>query len=196
MFMMLRPDAVVTSVTEVTPEFLGERGVRGVLVDLDDTLLASGSDELAPLFRSWLELLRRAGVPVVILSNGSHGRVGRWARELGVVGLPLMGKPRRRAFARGLEHLGVPAHETAMVGDQLFTDVLGANLTGMVSVLVTPLSPGKLLHTRTLRRLERIILKRLRPVPATKQTNDQTTSYRPTDNRTAPGTREGGLWPS
>ena len=195
--MMLRPDAVVASVTEVTPEFLSERGVRGVLVDLDDTLLASGSDDLALPFRSWLELLRRAGVPVVILSNGAHGRVARWSRELGVVGLPLTGKPRRRAFARGLEHLGVPAHETAMVGDQLFTDVLGANLTGMVSVLVTPLSPGKL-HTRTLRRLERIILKRLRPVPATR--TDQTTSYRATANQTAhrttPGARKGELWPS
>ena len=161
--MMLRPDAVVASVTEVTPEFLGARGVRAVLVDLDDTLLAAGSENLAPTLKAWLELLRRAEVPVVILSNGSHGRVARWARELDIVGLPLMGKPRRRAFTRGLLELGTPAHETAMVGDQLFTDVLGANLAGMVSVLVTPLSPGKLLHTRALRRLERVVLKRLHP---------------------------------
>ena len=159
--MMLRPDAVVASVTAVTPEFLRARGVRAVLVDLDDTLLAAGSEDLEPMFKSWLELLRRADVPVVILSNGSHGRVTRWARELGVVGLPLMGKPFRHAFARGLLQLGTPARETAMVGDQLFTDVLGANLAGMVSVLVAPLSSGKLLHTRALRRLERAVLKRL-----------------------------------
>jgi uncharacterized protein len=160
--MMLRPDAVVASVTEVTPDFLHARGVRAVMVDLDDTLLASGSDLLEPLFRAWLETLRGAGVPVVILSNGTQTRVARWAQELGVVGLPLMGKPLARAFRQGLAELGTPAHETAMVGDQLFTDVLGANLVGMVSILVTPLSPGKLLHTRALRRLERVLLRRYR----------------------------------
>lgn len=160
--MMLRPDAVVASVTEVTPDFLQARGVRAVMVDLDDTLLASGSELLEPPFREWLETLRGAEVPVVILSNGTHTRVARWARELGVVGLPLTGKPLARAFRQGLAELGTPAHETAMVGDQLFTDVLGANLAGMVSVLVTPLSPGKLLHTRALRRLERVLLRRYR----------------------------------
>lgn len=162
--MMLRPDAVVTSVTEVTPDFLRTLGVRAVLLDLDDTLLAAGSDLLEPLFKLWLESLRLAQVPVVILSNGTHARVTRWARELGLCGLPLTGKPRGRAFRRGLAELGTPARETAMIGDQLFTDVLGANLTGMVSVLVTPLSPGKLPHTRALRHFERFILGRYHPI--------------------------------
>lgn len=160
--MMLRPDAVVASVTEVTPDFLRERGVRAVLVDLDDTLLAAGSERLEPLFEGWLESLRDAGMPVVILSNGSHARVAHWAERLGVVGLPLMGKPFGRAFRQGLHRLGTPACETAMVGDQLFTDVLGANRAGMVSVLVAPLSPGRLLHTRVLRHLERVFLRRYR----------------------------------
>lgn len=158
--MMLRPDAVVTSVTEVTPEFLAAYGVRAVLVDLDDTLLAAGSDQLEPLFKSWLGSLQRAGFPVVILSNGERSRVARWAEELEVAGLALMGKPLGRAFRAGLLQLGTPARETAMVGDQLFTDVLGANLAGLVSVLVTPLSPGKLLHTRLLRQLEKRLLSR------------------------------------
>lgn len=158
--MMLRPDAVVSSVTEVTPDFLHTLGVRAVMLDLDDTLLASGSDLLEPLFRVWLESLRLEQVPVVILSNGTRARVTRWAEELGLEGLHLTGKPRGRAFRRGLAKLGTPAAETAMVGDQLFTDVFGANLAGMVSVLVTPLSPGKLPHTRVLRHLERVLLRR------------------------------------
>lgn len=160
--MIVRPDAVVASVTEVTPDFLHARGVRAVMVDLDDTLLPAGSDLLEPLFKGWLESLRRADVPVVILSNGTHARVARSAQELGVVGLPLTGKPLGRAFRQGLAQLGTPARETAMVGDQMFTDVLGANLAGMVSILVAPLSPGKLLHTRMLRRVERHLLRRYR----------------------------------
>lgn len=160
--MMLRPDAVVGTVTEVTPEFLRARGVRAVMVDLDDTLLPSGSNLLDPLFQTWLTSLQRAGIPVVILSNGERSRVDRWAEELKVGGLALMGKPLSRAFRKGLDYLGTPPAETAMVGDQLFTDVLGANRAGMVSILVRPLSPGKLPHTRVLRRLEKRLLARFR----------------------------------
>ena len=160
--MMLRPDAVVTSVTEVTPDFLRAHGARAVMVDLDDTLLAAGSDLLEPDFRDWLVSLRAARIPVVILSNGAHTRVTRWAQELELVGLSLTGKPWGRAFRRGLAELGTPASETAMVGDQLFTDVFGANRAGLTSVLVAPLSPGLLPHTRLLRHLEKILLRRFR----------------------------------
>ena len=106
--MMLRPDAVVTSVTEVTPDFLRAHGARAVMVDLDDTLLAAGSDLLEPGFRDWLVSLRAARIPVVILSNGAHTRVTRWAQELELVGLSLTGKPWGRAFRRGLAELGTP----------------------------------------------------------------------------------------
>lgn len=157
---MLRPDAVVSSVTEVTPDFLRAHGARAVMVDLDDTLLAAGSDLLAPPFRAWLASLRAARIPVVILSNGAHTRVARWAQELGLVGLSLTGKPSSRAFRRGLAQLGTAPQETAMVGDQLFTDVFGANRAGLTSVLVAPLSPGLLPHTRMLRHFERILLRR------------------------------------
>ncbi len=134
------------------------------MVDLDDTLLPSGSNVLEPLFRSWLLSLQNAGIPVVILSNGERTRVARWAEELRVGGLALMGKPLGRAFRKGLDYLGSKPAETAMVGDQLFTDVLGANRAGMVSVLVRPLSPGKLPHTRLLRHLEKRLLARFRAV--------------------------------
>lgn len=164
--MLLRPDAVVRSVTEVTPELLRALGVRAVMVDLDDTLVPAGSELLEPLFRAWLGGLVAAGFPVVILSNGERKRVERWSRDLGVRGLAMVGKPFHHGFRRGLALLGTPAHETAMVGDQLFTDVLGANLVGLRSVLVSPLSPGKLLHTRALRRLERRLLRRFRDLKA------------------------------
>lgn len=160
--MLLRPDAIVASVADVTPEFLRALEVRAVMVDLDDTLIASGSELLEPLFRAWLEQLVEAGFPVVILSNGARARVERWSQDLGVRGLALVGKPFYRAFRRGLKLLGSDPHDTAMVGDQLFTDVLGANLVGLKSVLVSPLSKGKLPHTRALRRLEKRLLRRFR----------------------------------
>ena len=154
--MLLRPDVMVEAVHEVTLELLEECNVRAVMVDLDDTLVASGASLLDPRFRAWVASLKEAGIPLLILSNGRRVRVKRWSAELGVTGLSLVGKP--FAFRRGLRLLGRQPSETAMVGDQLFTDVLGANLVGMVSILVTPLSTGGLPHTRVVRRLEKVLL--------------------------------------
>lgn len=156
--MLLKPDLIVDGVADVTPELLRSRGLRGVMVDLDDTLVPSGGDLMAPACRAWLSSLREAGVRVLVLSNGERGRVAQWCRELELEGLHLVGKPFGFAFRRGLHRLGTPARETAMIGDQLFTDVLGANLAGLTSILVRPLSPGVLPHTRAARTLERWVL--------------------------------------
>jgi uncharacterized protein len=155
---VVRPDILVDSVLDVTPTLLHERGVRGVLLDLDDTLVASNADVPTAEAESWLRDLMAAGFRIVILSNGERGRVALLAERLGVPAFALVGKPFWFAFRRGLAELGTPRAATAMVGDQLFTDMLGANLAGLTSILVRPLTPGKLLHTRAARRLERMIL--------------------------------------
>lgn len=156
---MLEPDIRVGSVSLITPALLRERGITGVMVDLDDTMVASGTEIIAEATRKWLAELKEAGFRVIILSNGERSRVARWAAELDLPSFALVGKPFWFAFRRGLKALGTPPEQTAMVGDQLFTDVLGANLARVTSILVTPLSVGKLPHTKLLRRLERRILK-------------------------------------
>lgn len=157
---MLHPHLRVASVHEVTPALLEKAGIRALLVDVDDTLLSSRADELEPNILTWFASLKAAGIPVAILSNGSQARVAQIAAEVGVPALSLAGKPFGVAFRRGLRLLGnVEPGRTAMVGDQLFTDVLGARQAGLKSILVDPLSPGKLPHTRLARRLERMVLK-------------------------------------
>jgi HAD superfamily phosphatase (TIGR01668 family) len=156
---MLTPDVVVQAAHDATPELLEGYGVRAVMVDLDDTLMASNESAIGDGTREWLAALRGAGMPVLLLSNGERERVERCCADLGIEGFHLAGKPFWWAFRRGLKRLARPAGETAMIGDQLFTDVLGANLAGMLSILVRPLSPGKLPHTRAARYLERLILR-------------------------------------
>ncbi len=155
---VVRPDVHVETVADVTPALLEELGVRGVLVDLDDTLIASNADAPSPSAEAWLRSLREAGIRVVILSNGERKRVHELAERFGLPAFALVGKPFWFAFRRGLAALGTPRDASAMVGDQLFTDVLGANCAGLTSILVRPLTPGKLPHTRLARRLERRIL--------------------------------------
>ena len=156
---MLRPDVRVDRLEPVTPDLLRSLGVRNALLDLDDTLVASDRDDAVADAPLTVERLKEAGFGVAILSNGKPERVARAADLLGVPGVALAGQPFGWAFRRALAMLpgAVPAN-TAMVGDQLFTDVLGAKRAGLVTVLVRPLSEGKLLHTRLARRLERMIL--------------------------------------
>ncbi len=157
---MLKPDLRVTSVTELTPEVLDALGVDALLVDMDDTLIASTSEVSRGPGPEWLAGIAEAGKRVVVLSNGTRDRVARLAELTGVLGLPLAGKPFPWSFRRGLRALGgVRPGRVAMVGDQLFTDVLGAKRAGLKTVLVRPLTKGKLPHTRLVRHVERMVLK-------------------------------------
>lgn len=158
---MIQPDVVLETAHLATAAWLRERGLDGVLIDVDDTLVASSGPanaRLEPATATWLASLSAAGIAVVILSNGSKKRVTDLAQRLGVEALALSGKPFPWAFRRALKRLGVPAQRTAMIGDQLFTDVLGAKLAGITAILVKPLSPGKLPHTRLARVFERMCL--------------------------------------
>ncbi len=156
---MLRPDVRLDTLSEVTPDLLRGLGASFALLDLDDTLIASGGDATADGMHEVVAALKAAGLGVAILSNGSHERVHHMGRLLGVPGIAMAGKPFAWAFRRALRLLpGATPATTAMIGDQLFTDVLGAKRAGLVTVLVRPLTQGKLPHTRFARRLERMIL--------------------------------------
>ena len=155
---MLKPTLHVASVTDVSVAWLRDRDVRAVLVDTDDTLVVRDGAPVGADVRAWLDELKAAGIAVALLSNGTRARVAALGLDLGVRAFALSGKPFGFAFRRGLRALGSDARHTAMVGDQLFTDVLGANCAGLISILVTPLSPGRHAHTRAARRLERWVL--------------------------------------
>lgn len=164
---MLAPDLYVDDVTQVTVAWLRERGLRAVLVDADDTLVPGDDRPVDPAAVAWASDLRDAGIRLAILSNGTAERVANLGRRLGVPAFALAGKPFAFAFRRAVRALGSTPETTAMVGDQLFTDVLGARCAGLASVLVTPLTPGRHAHTRLARRLERWVLAggdRARPV--------------------------------
>lgn len=157
---LLRPRDVIDQISDITPEFLAERFLHGLLLDLDNTLIPYGSyEERADVMR-WAAGLRRTGQRLYLLSNARSKRARFWVDKLGFEGVGMAGKPNPRAFHRALDALGLPAWQVGMVGDQLFTDVLGGNLSGMHTILVRPLAGNALPHTRAARKLERAVLKR------------------------------------
>lgn len=155
----LRPDLRVDRVERLTARRLESLGLVGLLLDLDETLLPAAATEPTSEVVAWARDLQRAGVRLAIVSNGRPDRVARVARALDVPARALTGKPWPGAFRRGLAQIGLPAERCAMVGDQLFTDVVGARAAGLRTVLVPPLSRGGMPHTRALRRLEARILR-------------------------------------
>lgn len=156
--LLLKPTLCVKNVSEVSLKLLSRLGVKAVCVDLDDTLVASNTQVIDKRYQCWIEQLKIACVPILILSNSSPYRVKIWAQSLNIKGLALVGKPLPFAFYKALKYLGTSPAQTVVIGDQLFTDILGANLIGAKSILVAPLSLGKV-HTRILRKLEQLISK-------------------------------------
>ena len=157
---LLRPRDVIGHVHDITPEFLAARGLRGLLLDLDNTLIPYGSYEERADVMAWAADLRRAGIRLYLLSNATGKRARFWLDKLGFEGVGMAGKPNPRAFRQALRQLGLPPQQVGMVGDQVFTDVLGGNLAGMHTILVHPLADNALPHTRVTRKLERAVLKR------------------------------------
>ncbi len=154
---LLTPNLYLDNLTDLTVDILKEEGISYLLIDLDDTLVASYADSIAVEFEVWLKQLAEQGIGIFILSNGKFEHVRYWLEYLQLEGIALAAKPLPIGWARALKLLNARREHCAMLGDQLFTDVLGANIYGIHSILVKPLSPGKP-HTKQLRKLERYCL--------------------------------------
>ncbi len=150
MFSLL-PWRQAESVLDLTGESLQEAGVRLLLADLDNTLCPYSVSEPDAALRRWLADLKDHGVTLFLLSNSRKPkRPAHFAQALGIPYLGHAGKPKRGGFFKAMTGQGVTAGECAMVGDQIFTDVLGANRAGVRSILVEPISlrgnPGRYLR--------------------------------------------------
>ena len=136
----LIPDQVFDRYTQITPQFLRERGVRLLLCDLDYTLAPRSVARPDGELRRWLEECRVAGVTVAILSNNrSTRRVEAFCGELGISYVGHAGKPAVRGYRQAMDRAGIDPAHTAMLGDKLLTDVLGAKRSGVLALMVEPL---------------------------------------------------------
>ncbi len=158
----LVPDAWAPAITALDPEALARQGFRGLIVDLDNTLTGWNKHVAAPAVEAWLRRAETAGLRVCILSNNGATRVRAFAEAVALPSVAHANKPRRGGFRRALALLGTTADETAVIGDQVWTDVLGARRMGLYAVLVQPLAPREFFGTRSLRWLERRWVARLK----------------------------------
>ena len=152
----LRPDRLLAAYDNVTPELLQKKGIRLLLCDLDYTLAPKSVKTPPEGVKPWIDRLKAAGITVMILSNNrSPARVERFCRDLGIDYVGHAGKPSVRGYRQAMEKAGVTPAQTAMLGDKLLTDVLGANRSGVLAVMVEPAGGPKGLWNHVLHGLQR-----------------------------------------
>ena len=140
----LCPDVCKDSVTEISKSLLDSLGVKGVLIDLDNTL--GGYDDPLPSqsVSDWMKGLKTAGVSVCIISNNSHKeRVEAYADALGVKWKNLSLKPLPFRIKKARKEMGLTRDEVIIVGDQVLTDILAGKLGRMKTILVTSIAKRK-----------------------------------------------------
>jgi len=152
-----RADDQAETLPDVPLDRLASAGIRGIVVDLDNTVCAYRQPELAPGVAEWVAAARERGFALVLVSNNFTERVASVGARLGIPIVPNALKPLPFAFLRALRVLGTPRRATVVIGDQLFTDVLGAKLLGLRTILTKPLVETDFPLTRVLRFLERTI---------------------------------------
>ncbi len=124
--------------THITPEWLAQKGIRALVLDIDNTLTADRSQELPDEVAGWLDAMRKAGVRLTIVSNGAEKRVRPFAQKLGLAYLYRSAKPLPFALMAAQHRMGVKHSQMAMVGDQLYADRMAAALYGIPGLMVIP----------------------------------------------------------
>ena len=157
------PDHHVSSVSAIEPDTLLEAGIQAVLLDLDNTLVAWRGSELPNHTEEWVELCKRAGLRLCLVSNTRNlPRLKALSERLGIPYVRGRMKPAKDGFILALALVNTAPQHAVMVGDQLFTDILGANRVGMRSIWVERLHPKEFFGTKISRMAERLLLRTLR----------------------------------
>ncbi|GGB49818.1 YqeG family HAD IIIA-type phosphatase [Fictibacillus barbaricus] len=152
------PDQHVQNILDITPEMLVERGVKGIITDLDNTLVEWDRPEATPELIKWFTSIKEKGILITIVSNNTQHRVKSFSDPVGIPFIYSARKPMTKAFKRALKDMKLKDKEVVVIGDQLLTDVLGGNRLGLHTILVVPVASSDGFWTRFNRKIERIIL--------------------------------------
>lgn len=157
---MFRPHGFAPRISAISLDELSDAGVRGLIIDLDDTLVGYKQPHPDERDAAWIAAAVKRGIKIVIVSNNVRAWVESVAGRLSVGFVHNALKPFPGGFGRALQVLGTKKHETLVIGDQVFTDVLGASLLGLRTILTDPLVIRSDFWMRLLRWFERRVTSR------------------------------------
>ena len=153
------PDAFYPSIFDVPFKRLYDEGIRGLIIDIDNTLATYDVPEPPTAVVKLLQELLAMGFRVCLFSNNSRARVERFNADLGLPAVFKAGKPKKRGVQKALSMLSLSAEQAALIGDQLFTDVWGGNRCGLKTILLEPIARRDEWTVRLKRPPEQIVLR-------------------------------------
>lgn len=159
MFKILRPKVYVNSVYNIDLKKLKKtKKIRGIIVDLDNTLIAWGRKEIDSKINDWVKEAKRLEFKLCIVSNANSKRVAEFAKIFNIPYHSKYFKPFSIAFNNGLNILDTKKFETVVIGDQIFTDIWGGNISKLLTILVVPIAKKDSIGTFLHRSLEKILI--------------------------------------
>lgn len=152
------PDEHVKSILDISPEQLKARGVKGIITDLDNTLVEWDRPQATPQLINWFDEIKKHNILVTIVSNNNEERVKAFSDPLQIPFIFRARKPMALAFHKATLQMGIKKEEAVVIGDQLLTDVLGGNRGGFHTILVVPVAQTDGFFTKFNRFAERRLL--------------------------------------
>jgi len=154
----IRPDYCFRRILDIKPEWLAERGIKGLLLDIDNTITRWEHHHVPPEEMGWLAQICAAGITCRLLSNGLRRKKVAVAEQTGLEHVSgMFVKPFTQAFRQGLEDLALDPAEVMMIGDSVITDIYAANHVGIWTALVDPLSPVDFIGSKFYRLVEKLL---------------------------------------
>ncbi|MBO5908800.1 MAG: YqeG family HAD IIIA-type phosphatase [Clostridia bacterium] len=158
---MLKPHFIINTITDITVDFLRENKIEALLLDVDNTLsVAHKNKTLRSGVKEWLERIQKSGIKLIVLSNAKAKRAKAFAKSIGLDAVGLAAKPLPFGYLKAVKNLNESKRTTAVVGDQIFTDVFGGRLAGIKTILVTDITPEQTLSFKIRRKIEQKLRKR------------------------------------
>ena len=158
--MLIYPDFYLESILEVTPDFCKKNNIKGLILDIDNTIIDIDRKMLEGV-KNWHDLILENGIQTIIVSNTNKiDKVSKVAKDLGIDYINFAKKPAKGGFLEAQKIMKLKSEEIASIGDQIFTDVIGANRCKMKSILVKPVDSRDFWYTGWKRPIEALIIKK------------------------------------
>ena len=161
MILKFKPDKYYKSVYNIDFKLLKQQGIKLIACDLDNTLVPHDVLDAPQEVKNLIEQIKTLNLEFIILSNNHKKRVARFVQALNIKYYFSSRKPLKKGFVKLIKDYQLKPTEICLVGDQIVTDVFGANRVGITSVFVEPLAQRDILYTKLNRQLEKKIIKRL-----------------------------------
>lgn len=159
---LLIPDFYADSIFDIDLISLKNRGIDSLIVDIDNTLVSWDKKTAPESVIQWFKNAKKQGFKICLVSNNTEDRVVKFTEDLNIQAIHRANKPRRTPFIRAMKKMKSSVKTTAVIGDQIFTDVLGGNRTGIYTILVVPIKGKEFWWTNLVRNIERHIVKSLK----------------------------------